>query len=309
MDLSIVVPLYNEVENVEELYSRIKAELGKLSLTYEVIFIDDGSTDGTKEKIKELKKDERELKLIVFRKNYGQTEAMVAGFKHARGDIIVTMDGDLQNDPADIVRIILKLRSGYDLVCGWRQARKDNLLLRKIPSMLGNAIISFITKVRIHDLGCSLKGFRKEIVEHLYLYSEMHRFIPIVAASIGARITEVEVTHRQRVRGKSKYGLSRSWKVLLDIIKIKTLVDFSSKPAKLFTYLSIPFWFFGAIFMGTYLFDGALSSSVVLQATGVIYLFLAFSLSIMGYLAELIVKSGDYRAGDVIKRVIRTEGL
>ena len=152
MDLSIVVPLYNECENVDELYRRIKAEMRKLNFTYEIIFIDDGSTDGTREKINEIKKKESELKLIIFNRNYGQTEAIVAGFQFARGDIIITMDGDLQNDPEDIIRIIIELHSGYHLVCGWRKARQDNLLLRKIPSKIANAIISYVTKVKIHIL-------------------------------------------------------------------------------------------------------------------------------------------------------------
>ena len=308
MDLSVVIPVYNELENVEELYRRIKTELQKLSLTYEVIFVDDGSTDGTTEKIKKMKESGPQLKLIIFDKNYGQTEAMVAGFQLARGDIIVTMDGDLQNDPADIIRIIIKLQSGYDLVCGWRQARKDNFLMRKIPSMIANAIISYVTKVKIHDLGCSLKGFKRKIIDSISLYSEMHRFIPIVAVSIGARIAEIPVTHKPRVKGETKYGLSRSWKVLLDLIKVKVLVDFSSKPATLFGFFSIPFWFLGMIFTGKYFYDYLYSQafypySIVIQGTGIFYIFLAFSLVSLGYLTELLIKTSDYRPNKIIGEI------
>jgi len=308
MDLSVVIPVYNELENVEELYRRIKTELQKLSLTYEVIFVDDGSTDGTTEKIKKMKESEPQLKLIIFDRNYGQTEAMVAGFQLARGDIIVTMDGDLQNDPADIIRIIIKLQSGYDLVCGWRQARKDNFLMRKIPSMIANAIISYVTKVKIHDLGCSLKGFKRKIIDSINLYSEMHRFIPIVAVSIGARVAEIPVTHKPRVKGETKYGLSRSWKVLLDLIKIKVLVDFSSKPATLFGFFSIPFWFLGMIFIGKYFCDYFYSQafypySIVIQGTGIFYIFLAFSLVSLGYLTELLINTSDYRPNKIIGEI------
>jgi hypothetical protein len=218
------------------------------------------------------------------------------------------MDGDLQNDPADIIRIILKLHSGYDLVCGWRQARKDNLLIRKIPSMIANTIISYVTKVKIHDLGCSLKGFRRKIVDSMVLYSEMHRFIPIVAISIGARIAEIPVSHKPRVKGEAKYGLSRSWKVLLDLIKIKVLVDFSSKPATLFGFFSIPFWFIGMAFIGTYFYDYFFSHafyaySIVLQGTGIFYIFLAFSLVSFGYLTELLVDTSDYRPNKIIGEI------
>lgn len=308
MDLSIVVPLYNEFENVEELYYRIKAELQKLSLTYEVIFVDDGSTDGTTEKIMEMKESEPQLKLIILSRNYGQTEAMVAGIQFAKGEFIVTMDGDLQNDPADIIRIIIKLQSGYNLVCGWRQARKDNLFLRKIPSMIANAIISYMSKVKIHDLGCSLKGFKREIIDYINIYSEMHRFIPVIAASIGARIAEVPVTHRPRMRGEPKYDLSRAWKVLLDIIKVKVLVDFSSKPATLFGFFSIPFWILGLTFFGKYLFDhfGVTLDipSIVVQGTGILYIFLAFSLVSFGYLTELLVKTSDYKPNKALGEII-----
>ncbi|MHC4476789.1 MAG: glycosyltransferase family 2 protein [Planctomycetota bacterium] len=305
MDLSIIAPLYNERETVEELYQGIKAELQKLSLTYEVIFVDDGSTDGTTEKIKEIKSSESNLKLIIFSKNYGQAEAMAAGLQFAKGDILITMDGDLQNDPADIIRILIEIQSGYHLVCGWRQQRKDSLLLRKIPSRVANTIIHYVTNVKVRDLGCSLKGFRKELVRNVHLYSDMHRFIPVVAASLGSHITEVPVTHRPRLYGKSKYGLARIWKVLLDLIKIKLLVDFSSKPTTFFGLSSIPFWVLGIACLGQYYYDVmnlpiAPKDAVVILGTGVLHIFLAFTLVSFGYLTELVIKTGDYKQNKIL---------
>ncbi|MFQ5902006.1 MAG: glycosyltransferase, partial [Thermodesulfobacteriota bacterium] len=193
-------------------------------------------------------------------------------------------------------------------VCGWRQARKDNLLLRKIPSMIANAMISYVTGANIHDLGCSLKGFKRNIIDSINLYSEMHRFIPIVAVSIGARIAEVPVTHKPRVRGMTKYGLSRSWRVLLDLIKIKAIVDFSSSPAALFGFFSIPFWFAGTGLIGNYFYNywgGSVfdNPSIVIQGTGILYLFLAFSLVSFGYLTELIIKTGDYKPNRLLAKI------
>lgn len=305
IDLSVVIPLYNEAENMGALYHRTKAELEKLHLTYEIIFVDDGSTDGTTEQMKEIKKSAPQVKLVIFCKNYGQTEAIAAGFEVARGEIIVTMDGDLQNDPADIAQIITAVQSGYHVVCGWRKARKDNLLLRKVPSVIANALISYVSKVKIRDLGCSLKGFRREVVDHIYLYSEMHRFIPIVAASMGSRITEIPVNHSPRFAGKSKYGLSRTWKVLLDLMKIKFLVDFSSSPTTRFGLWSLPFWLLGIIFVSIYSYDFFTSQILTDQAvfilgTGALYIFLAFTLVSFGYLTKLIIRTGDYKQNEIL---------
>ncbi len=306
-DISLVVPLYNESENIEEIYLRIKSELCKLSLKFEIVFVDDGSVDGTSDILKEIKRKEPNIKLVIFDRNYGQTEAMAAGFEYAGGDIIITMDGDLQNDPADILPVIIKLQSGYDLVCGWRKARKDRFLSRRLPSMIANAIISFITKVSIHDLGCSLKGFRRELVENIHLYSDMHRYIPIIASSIGANIAEIPVTHRARAKGDSKYGLSRSWKVIIDLLKIKVLVDFSSRPLALFSWFSLPFLFLGLVFWAQYFLSHhgsqVLTYSFVLQGTGTLYLFLAFSLLAFGFVTQLIIKTGDLKSDKIINSI------
>jgi len=309
MELSVVVPIYNEIENVDELYRRIKTELQKLSLTYEIIFVDDGSTDGTTEKVKEIKQQEPELKLAIFDRNYGQTQAMVAGFQLARGDMIVSMDGDLQNDPADIVQIIVNLRSGYDMVSGWRKAREDNVILRKIPSKIANALISRVTEVKIHDLGCSLKGFNRKIAKNMILYPEMHRFIPIFAASIGARIKEVQVTHKPRMRGQSKYGIARTWRVILDLIKIKVLMDFSHKPSKLFAAISVPFWIAGLSLIVKYLVEyvnetSLFTSSIVFMGTGTLYIYLAFSLVTFGFITELLCVTRDYRQDKILSNIM-----
>lgn len=305
MDLSIVVPLYNEVENIEELFSRIKSELFKLAITYEIIFVDDGSTDGTREKILEIKQFEPNLRLVSLAKNYGQTEAIAAGFSVANGDLVVTMDGDLQNDPADIIQIIINLKSGYDVVNGWRRVRHDNLILRKIPSMVANAIISYVTGIKIHDLGCSLKGYKREVIKNINLYSEMHRFIPIIAASLGAHYIEIPVTHKPRKFGKSKYGVARIWKVLLDIVKIKILTDFSSRPASFFISASIPFWIISSIMLWQYCsgyFIKQMPShyTIIYIGTGILYTFLAFSLILFGFLTELFVRKGSYRQNRIV---------
>jgi len=212
MDLSVVVPIYNEIDNVDELYRRITAELQKLSLSYEIIFVDDGSTDGTWYVIEKLKKISPYLKGVKLKRNYGQTNAMVAGFDHAVGRIIVTIDGDMQNDPADIPRLLEKLEEGYDIVSGWRKNRKDSFL-RIILSKIANAIISVTTGVRLHDYGCTIKAYHSDCIKPLNAYGEMHRFLPALASMTGARVTELPVNHFPRKYGSSKYGFERIFNV------------------------------------------------------------------------------------------------
>ena len=216
MDLSIVVPLFNEAENVKELYCRVKSELQKLSVSYEIIFIDDGSADNTWQIIEQLKKSEPKLKGIKFKRNYGQTSAMVAGFDNAAGNIIITLDGDLQNDPSDIGRLLNRLNDGYDIVSGWRKDRKDSFI-RVLPSKVANKIISFTTGVKLNDYGCTLKAYRAECIKPLKAYGEMHRFLPALASMTGARVAELPVKHHSRQHGVSKYGLDRIFKVFSDI--------------------------------------------------------------------------------------------
>jgi glycosyltransferase involved in cell wall biosynthesis len=294
--LSIVVPLFNEEESVEKLVTKILEAASRFGFTYEIILIDDGSTDDTWKIIEQLKETVSQLRGIKFRRNYGQTSAMVAGFEHSSGEIIVTMDGDLQNDPSDIPMLLDKMTEGYDIVSGWRKNRKDHWS-RVFPYRVANWIISISTGVRLHDYGCSLKAYRSKCVKSIKAYGEMHRFFPVLVSMTGARITEIVVNHHPRKYGKSKYGFSRILKVLSDIFSIILIVRFSTVPLLGFTLCALPFFFLG-------LFFGGLSIlAVLLSWTPGKALFLTFiaGLSIMGMLhlvalgivAEMIVGTSD----------------
>lgn len=230
MKISVVVPVYNERDNVPELYGRLT---GVLQDSVEFIFVDDGSTDDTFNVLRELAAEDTRLRVIRFRRNFGQTAALSAGIDHARGEIIVPMDGDLQNDPTDIPRLLAKIDEGYDVVSGWRKNRQDSLR-RRLPSLIANRLISWISGVRLHDYGCSLKAYRRDVLEDVRLYGEMHRFVPIYASWQGARVTEMPVTHHPRTHGKSKYGLERTLKVVLDMIVVKFLANYATKPIYVF---------------------------------------------------------------------------
>lgn len=294
--LSIVVPLYNEEDSVEELLARI-LEVGKeFDFPYEIIFVDDGSKDKTWELIGQLKETTPHLKAIKFRRNYGQTSAMAAGIEYAWGQIIVTMDGDLQNDPSDIPLLLKKIDEGFDIVSGWRKNRKDHFS-RVIPSRIANAIISFTTGVRLHDYGCSLKAYRKECINSLKAYGEMHRFFPALASMTGARVTEVPVTHHPRIYGVSKYGFNRIFKVFSDIFAMNLIIRFSSMPLKGFAVCSLPF------FLSTMLFGLLAGLALIFDWTSgkALFFFIATALSgmasvhlvILGVLGELIVGTSD----------------
>lgn len=237
MNISVIVPLLNEEENIEVLYRELIDQLRELGQKFEVIFVDDGSTDRTFEILSKIQKDDSRVKVISFRKNFGQTAALSAGFDHAKGDIIVTLDADLQNDPQDIPKLLEKLNEGYDLVNGWRFDRKDPFLTRRLPSIIANKIISLITRVTLHDYGCTLKAFRKEVTKNIRLYGEMHRFIPAIASGMGISICEVKVNHRARKYGKSKYGISRTIRVILDLITVKFLLSYATRPIQVFGLL------------------------------------------------------------------------
>jgi len=235
LSVSVVVPLFNEVENLPRLVQEIGAALDASGRDAEVLLVDDGSTDGTAEALREVPARDDRFRAILFRRNFGQTAAMSAGFDHARGDVVVAMDGDLQNDPAEIESLVRKIEAeGWDIVSGWRLRRKDTFLTRRLPSMIANWIIGRITGVRLHDYGCSLKAYRTDVLRNIRLYGEMHRFIPALASWVGARIAEVPVNHRARTRGQSKYGLGRTIRVLLDLITVKFLVSFSTRPLQVF---------------------------------------------------------------------------
>lgn len=260
MEVSVVIPFLNESPNLVPLCEELKASLDPTGKSYEVLFIDDGSSDDGVQILDDFRAKMPQLKVISFRRNFGQTAAMVAGLDYAQGDIVVTLDADRQNDPADIPAMLEKIEEGYDMVCGWRFDRQDTFITRKLPSMLANRLISKITDVSLHDYGCTLKAMRKDLAKQVTLYGEMHRFIPAVASGVGAKIAEVKVNHRARVAGESKYGISRTFRVILDLITVKFLLKFHSKPLHFFgmpglalggvgglllTYLTIGRLFFG----------------------------------------------------------------
>ncbi len=242
MKISVVVPVYNELDNVALVVDQVDRSIASLPYDYELIFVDDGSTDGTTNRLIELSTANPVVRTIPFRKNYGQTAAMQAGIDFAEGDVIVTLDGDLQNDPNDIPMMLAKIEEGFDLVHGWRKDRKDRFLSRRLPSMIANRMISFVTGFPIHDLGCTLKAIRTDTAKKLELFGEMHRFIPILAHQKGARCAEVVTNHRARQFGQSKYGLSRTTRVLLDLMTVKFLTEYLTSPMKLFGRLGLACW-------------------------------------------------------------------
>jgi glycosyltransferase involved in cell wall biosynthesis len=247
IDLSIVVPVFNEEENVADLVAAITSALAGYTDNYEILAIDDGSTDDSFVLLKSLAQQDPHIRLIRFGINYGQTAALAAGFHHAKGKIIITMDADLQNDPTDIPMLVDKIHQGYDVVSGWRKDRFDQFLTRKFPSMMANRLISYITGLRLNDYGCTLKAYRREIIRHIELYGEMHRFIPALARWAGASVTEVVVKHHPRRKGKSKYGISRTLRVLLDLFVVKFLMTYSTQPIQIFGGLGLFSFFLSAL--------------------------------------------------------------
>lgn len=238
-DISIVIPAYNEEENIKTLCHSLQNVINRMEESFEIIIIDDGSVDNTFEYLKQLNKEIKDLKVVRFRANFGQTAALSAGFDIAQGKVIITMDADLQNDPEDMPLLIEKMKEGYDVVSGWRKHRKDPLFFRKLPSWFANKLISFITGVRLHDYGCTLKSYNRDIIKDIELYGQMHRFIPALAKWVGATVTEVEVNHYPRKAGYSKYGLTRIWRVLLDLITVKFLLTYSTSPIQVFGTLGL----------------------------------------------------------------------
>jgi glycosyltransferase involved in cell wall biosynthesis len=294
-DLSVVVPFLNEEESIRHMYDAVIAGVEPLDCHFEVIFVDDGSTDGTLEIARELSAADDRLRIISFRRNYGQTPAMAAGIDHARGRVIVTMDGDLQNDPRDIGELLKKIDEGNDLVVGWRHNRQDKLISRKIPSVMANWLIGKVTGVPIKDNGCSLKAYRAEIIQNVPLYAEMHRFIPAMAAIAGPRIAEIKVRHHARNFGSSKYGLSRVYKVLLDLLTIKTLAGFFSRPTIWFSLLAAPFLLLGIAVSVATLFSFFANGTFPMPMAGTGLLFIALSMFLFfnGVLGELVYDTGD----------------
>jgi glycosyltransferase involved in cell wall biosynthesis len=302
--LSVVAPLYNESDNVQPLVDWILEALGTYPGTYEVILVDDGSRDDTWERIVGAAALNAHVHGLRLGRNVGQTAAMMAGFDHARGRVIVSLDGDLQNDPRDIPMLVAKLDEGYDLVCGWRQRRQDKLILRKVPSWVANRLIRRLTGVQITDNGCSLKAYRRDLLDRISLYAEQHRFIPALSASVGARITELPVRHHARRFGESKYGISRTVKVLVDLFTLKMITTFRSRPLVGFAVAAVPMvaaalgfavlWAYAATH-----FDPLKSEAIVFPGAALLWLGAAFYLAMLGLVAEVALSSERESAREI----------
>lgn len=293
--LSILIPVFNEEENISPLFDRLIIALEKTGRPYEVIFIDDGSSDGTLEILLDISRRNPNIKIISFSRNFGQTAALSAGIDFSKGEILIPMDGDLQNNPEDILPLLQKLEEGYDVVSGWRKSRKDPFLTRRIPSMIANKIISFIGGVYLHDYGCTLKAYRRDILKNIRLYGEMHRFIPIYAQWIGARVSEIPVSHFPRRSGSSKYGMSRVFKVILDLMVIKFLLSYSQKPIYVFGGMGL-LMMLGALISGGYAIYLKIFKQVSLILTPLpllcaLLLLLGFLSILMGFLAEILTRT------------------
>ncbi len=295
-DLSLVIPVYNEADNLPLLFDAIKQVMKPVKQKWEIVFVDDGSTDKSLDVLKSLvDKDPSRVRVVVLRRNFGQTAALSAGIDHARGETIVLLDADMQNDPADIPRLLAKLDEGYDLVSGWRKDRKDNQITRTLPSHLANWLISWVTGVHLHDYGCTLKAYRRAVLGGFRLYGEMHRFIPVFAYSVGARITELPVSHHPRKFGRANYGLERTAKVILDLFTVKFLLDYSHKPIRLFGGAGAGLMLLGTadllfLFIRRTFFGVPAFSSPLLQI-GVMFFIMGFQAILMGLIAELLART------------------
>jgi glycosyltransferase involved in cell wall biosynthesis len=293
--LSLVIPVYNEATNLAELHREIDAACQKLAKSYEIIFVDDGSEDDSLPVLKQLLKKDPHIRIIQLRKNFGQTAALSAGFDHACGNIIITLDADLQNDPQDIGLLIVKIEEGYDLVSGWRVKRKDRFITRRLPSILANGLISKMTRVKLHDYGCTLKAFRREIIKHIKLYGELHRFIPAIASIVGVSIAEVKVNHRKRRHGKSKYSVWRFPKVILDLLTVKFLLSYSTRPLQIFGIIGLISGMIGGI-LGLWLayvrlirLEGISGRPLLFLA--ILLIVIGFQFITLGLLAEIMVRA------------------
>ncbi len=313
MHLSLVIPVHNEEESLPLLQKAIYDALYDLAYPWEVVYVDDGSSDGSLHTLETLAAiDPEHTTVVELRRNFGQTAAIAAGIDHAAGDIIVLMDADLQNDPDDIPMLLEKLQEGYDVVSGWRYDRQDKFITRKLPSRIANGIISSVTGVHLHDYGCTLKAYRREVITGFRLYGEMHRFIPAYAGSVGARIIEMPVRHHARKFGKTKYGLERTLKVVLDLFTVKFLISYSAKPIYLFggtglglmgaSGLMLLFLLVRRFWIGTSVFDSPLF------IVGILLLILGFQSLLMGLIAELLVRTyheSQHKPTYTVKRIIR----
>jgi len=310
MTLSVIIPLYNEEENIPLLYEKLKSSLDPFQKEYEILFVDDGSTDGTLSLLEKIQHEDKKVVVLSLRRNFGQTAAFAAGFDFARGDIVVTMDGDLQNDPADIAKL-LELIKDHDLVSGWRKQRKDPFFSRRFPSVIANWLISKVTGVKLHDYGCSLKAYRRDVIKNLKLYGEMHRFIPAVASWYGVRVAEVEVAHHPRLKGRSKYGISRTVKVVLDLITVKFLQSFSTKPIQFFGPIGAMCGFLGFLISFYLAIDKIFFSHQIggrpLLLLGALLIIVGIQIIGMGLLGEMLVRvyhESQKKPTYVIKKIL-----
>jgi glycosyltransferase involved in cell wall biosynthesis len=294
-DLSVVVPIYNEVENLEPFHQSLLEALRSLDRSWEITYVDDGSTDGSQALLTRLANQRDDIRVVCFRRNFGQTAALAAGFACTSGETIVTLDGDCQNDPHDIPKLLSKIDEGYDVVSGWRVKRRDAQLLRKIPSRVANGLISKVTGVPLHDYGCTLKAYKREVIDGIRLYGEMHRFIPAYAAMVGAKIAEIPVNHYPRTRGKSKYGISRIYRVALDLLTVKFLSTYATKPLYLFgrfalALLALAFMCFAAMVVLRITAGFFFVNSPLLLLTAVLFI-LASQTVLFGLLGEITMRT------------------
>ncbi len=309
--LSVVIPIYNEEENIPSLYKELKNALEKLNKSFEIIFIDDGSSDSSLMLLSDIQANDPNVIVIGFRKNFGQTAAMSAGFDHAGGEIIITMDGDMQNDPCDIEGMIKKIDEGYDVVTGWRFKRKDPFMNRRLPSIIANWMISKTTGVGLHDYGCTLKAFKKEVIKNIRLYGEMHRFIPAIASGMGISFTEIKVNHRPRLFGKSKYGISRTIRVILDLLTVKFLLSYSTRPIQVFGLIGVGSGLLGFLIALIMTFQrqffGISMSDRPLLFLAILLMFMGVQFITLGLLAELQARTYHESQGKpiyFIKKII-----
>ncbi|MCA1600424.1 MAG: glycosyltransferase family 2 protein [Acidobacteria bacterium] len=294
-EISVFLPVYNEEPNLLPLHAKLDEALAKLGRSAEIIYVDDGSTDGSLRVLREVAERDGRVRVVALKRNYGQTAAMAAGIDAAHGEVLIPMDADLQNDPADIIRLLDKLDEGYDVVSGWRKNRQDKLITRKIPSMIANRLISWIGGVPLHDYGCSLKAYRREALQDVRLYGEMHRFIPIYASWAGARVSEIPVEHHPRTMGKSKYGLSRTLKVVFDLMTIKFMASYQTKPIYVFGSFGMVA-FFVSVVAGLYaifmkLFHKADFVQTPLPILAIVMFAVGIQFLLMGLLAEMLVRT------------------
>jgi glycosyltransferase involved in cell wall biosynthesis len=294
-DLAVVIPTYNEEDNIDRLHAELTAVLSRLECSFTIIYVNDGSQDSSADKLEQLVESNSHVMFVDFRRNFGQTAAIAAGIDHANAEVVILMDADLQNDPADIPMLLEKLDEGYDVVSGWRRDRKDKFITRRIPSIAANALISVVTGVHLHDYGCTLKAYRREVIDEIRLYGEMHRFIPVFAAAAGAKIAEIAVNHRPRIHGTSKYGLWRTFKVILDLITVKFLLSYRTTPMYLFGgfglgLIGLSFVTLFAALLNKIIRGASLIRTPLPQLSATLFILGVLSI-LMGLVAELLVRT------------------